>query len=266
MTGGEQEMDLQFGDVQETALIPLAIKASETVRPNARIKDLKAKEIIDTLGVDVSKFDPFLSHEGVVARTIMFREELKKLIARYPDALCINLGCGFDDKFSQVDNGRITWFDVDLADQIEVRRKVYEDRERCTMLEGSALEGDWTKKLPQKEMTIIVMEGVLEYFSKEQVKTCLHMLCDSFPKGYLLAELHSPFLEKLGSHHDAIKNTNATVGWGTRSGREYLDLESRLKYVSEKSYNEEMKKYSIRGKLFAIVGKNINNRLAVFRL
>ena len=36
-------MDLKFGDIQETALIPLAIKASETSRPNARIKDLKAK-------------------------------------------------------------------------------------------------------------------------------------------------------------------------------------------------------------------------------
>ncbi len=258
-------MDLQFGDVQETALIPLAIKASETVRPNARIKDPKAKEIIDTLGVDVSKFDPFLSHEGVVARTIMFRDELKRLINRYPDALCINLGCGFDDKFSQVDNGRITWFDVDLPDQIAVRRKVYEDRERCIMLDGSALEGEWTGNLPKSEMTIIVMEGVLEYFSKEQVKTCLKMLCDSFPNGYLLAELHSPFLEKHGSHHDAIKNTNATVGWGTNSGKEYLGLEPRLSFVSEKSYNEEMKKYSIRGKLFAIIGKNINNRLAVFK-
>ena len=55
-------MDLKFGDIQETALIPLAIKASETSRPNARIRDLKAKEIIDSLGVDVSKYDPFMSH------------------------------------------------------------------------------------------------------------------------------------------------------------------------------------------------------------
>ena len=30
-------MDLKFGDIQETALIPLAIKASETARPNARM-------------------------------------------------------------------------------------------------------------------------------------------------------------------------------------------------------------------------------------
>lgn len=73
-------MELKFGDIQETALIPLAIKASETARPDARIKDVKAKEIIDTLGVDVSKYDPFLSHEGVVARTIMYRNRLKDLI------------------------------------------------------------------------------------------------------------------------------------------------------------------------------------------
>lgn len=257
-------MDITFGDIQETALIPLAIKASETARPNARIKDEKAKQIIETLGVDVSKFDPFMSHEGVVARTIMFRDELKKLLKDYPDALCINLGCGFDDKFSQVDNGKLTWFDVDLPDQIAVRRKVYEDRDRCTMMAGSALDGEWTKGLPKNDMNIIVMEGVLEYFSKDQVKTCLNMLCDSFAHGYLLAELHSPFLEKNSKHHDAVKNTNATFGWGTKSGKEYLELEPRLRFVSETSYNEEMKKYSIPGKLMAIFGKNINNRLAVF--
>jgi len=259
-------MNLQFGDIQETALIPLAIKASETARPNARIKDEKAKEIIDTLGVDVSKYDPFLSHEGVVARTIMYREQLKELLKKYPDAVCINLGCGFDDKFSQVDNGRLQWFDVDLPDQIAVRRKVYEDRERCVMLEGDALSGDWTKGVPASDMYLIVMEGVLEYFSKEQVKTCLGMLCDSFSHGYLLAELHSPFMAKNSKHHDAVKNTNATFGWGTKSGMEYLDLEPRMRLVSETSYNEEMKKYTIRGKLFAAtIGKNINNRLAVFK-
>ena len=76
-------MDLQIGDIQETALITLAIRASETDRPNARIKDLKAKEIIDTLGVDVSQYDPFMSHEGVVARTIMYSNQLQELIKQY---------------------------------------------------------------------------------------------------------------------------------------------------------------------------------------
>lgn len=258
-------MDLKIGDIQETALITLAIRASETDRPNARIKDSKAKEIIETLGVDVSKFDPFLSHEGVIARTIMYQQELQSLIGKYPDALCINLGCGFDDKFVKVDNGKIVWYDVDLPDIMAVRRKIYTNRDRCLMKDGSAFESEWTKELPQRSTTIVVMEGVLEYFTKEQVTTCLHNLCNSFEHGYLLAELHHPIMSRNTKHHDAVKHTNAKFQWGTKSGREYIDLEPRLTLLSERSYNEEMRKYSFRGKLFALLMKKFNNRLAVFK-
>ena len=55
------------------------------------------------------------------------------------------------------------------------------------------------------------------------------------------------------------------LGWGTDSGKDYEELDPRYKLLSETSYNEEMKKYTLRGKLFAIVGKNLNNRLAVFK-
>ncbi|MCR4964115.1 MAG: class I SAM-dependent methyltransferase [Bacteroidales bacterium] len=258
-------MDLQIGDIQETALITLAIRASETMRPNARIKDPIAKEIIDTLKVDVSNYDHFMSHEGVIARTIMYKNQLNELIKQYPDALCVNLGCGFDDKFVQVDNGSITWFDVDLPDILNVRRKIFKDRDRCVMREGSALESDWTKRLPKRSTNIIVMEGVLEYFTKEEVTKCLNILCDSFEHGYLLAELHHPIIGKNTKHHDSVKYTNAEFQWGTKSGKEYLELEPRMTLLSERSYNEEMKKYSIRGKLFAFFVPFLNNRLALYK-
>ena len=44
-------MELKLGDVQTTALIPLAVKANETLRKNAHIKDQKAVEIIKTLKI-----------------------------------------------------------------------------------------------------------------------------------------------------------------------------------------------------------------------
>ena len=92
-------------------------------------------------------------------------DELKK--DGFEDLL--DVGCGFDDKFSQVDNGQIEWFDVDLPDQVAVRRKVYEDRPRCTMLDGDALDGAWTEQLPKdRSTTIVVMEGVLEYFTRSR--------------------------------------------------------------------------------------------------
>ena len=71
-------MNLQLGNVQETALIPLAIRANETKRENARIHDEKAVEIIDTLGINTKALDKFFSHEGVVARTVLFDRAVKK--------------------------------------------------------------------------------------------------------------------------------------------------------------------------------------------
>ena len=38
-------MNLQLGDVEETALIPLAVRASESKRENARIYDGKAVKL-----------------------------------------------------------------------------------------------------------------------------------------------------------------------------------------------------------------------------
>jgi len=39
-------MDIKLGDIQTTALIPLTIKANETMRRKPRIRDEKAVEII----------------------------------------------------------------------------------------------------------------------------------------------------------------------------------------------------------------------------
>ena len=119
-------MELKLGDVQTTALIPLAVKANETLRKNPRIKDKKAVEIIRTLKIDTKPYDKFMSHEGVVARTIMLDRQLKGIINNAPDTVIVNVGAGFDDRFSRVDNGRIIWFDLDLPDTIAVRKKLFQ--------------------------------------------------------------------------------------------------------------------------------------------
>ena len=37
----------------------------------------------------------------------MFDRALKSYLQQYPDAVCVNLGCGLDSRFSRVDNGSI---------------------------------------------------------------------------------------------------------------------------------------------------------------
>lgn len=257
-------MELRLRDVQETALIPLAIRANETKRKNARICDEKAVEIIDTLGIDTKDLDKFFSHEGVVARTILFDKALKKLLSKYPNAVCVNIGCGLDNRFSRVDNGKIEWFNVDLRESIEVRKKVYKETEREHMVAGNILEMDWIEKIPKANITIIIAEGLFMYFSKEQVKTILNHLTDSFSRAFLLVELMHPKMMK-EDMHDTIKHTDVKFGWGTKSGEELLLLDAKLELIKEISFWQEIKKYSFLGKIGSIIAGKLNNRLAIYK-
>ena len=174
-------MELKLGDVQTTALIPLAVKANETLRKHARIRDPKAVEIIRTLKIDTKQYDKFMSHEGVIARTILLDRQLKGIIQKHPDTVIVNVGAGFDNRFSRMDNGRILWFDLDLPDAIAARRKAFPEQERVVMIAGNALESEWCRPVQaacagRKAKPVFIAEGLFMYLTLDQIRTFLEVL------------------------------------------------------------------------------------------
>ncbi len=257
-------MKLQLGDVEETALIPLAVRASETKRKNARINDYKEAEIIDRLNIDTKNFGKLITHECVVARTILFDSVLKNYISLYPDAVVLNIGCGLDDRFSRVDNGKIIWYNIDLPDSVDVRRKVFDEANREHILGCDILEREWTESIPKDRMVIVVAEGIFMYFSKEQVSSVLKILTDNFKDGFLLAEVMRQKMMK-EKMHDTVKHTNAVFGWGIdKSAMELRELCGKLSFVSETSFSEQMKEDGLKSRLMGTIIGNLNNRLSVF--
>ena len=263
-------MELQLGDIQTTAIIPLAIKANETLRPNARIKDQKAVEIIRALNIDTKPYDKFLSHEGVVARTIMLDRQLKEILKKAPDTVIVNIGAGFDNRFARMDNGKLWWFDLDLPDAIAARRKAFPEQDRVTMIAGDALEDAWCTEVKdklagRKGKPVFIAEGLFMYLTMDQIRTLLEVLKNNFPEGgTLIAEQNCKLMQKNEKHHDTVKQTNARFVSGTDTAQEIADLTDGIRLIEEHSFNEEMKKYSVRAKLFALVLPKINDRWATF--
>lgn len=263
-------MELKLGDIQTTALIPLAIKASETLRPDARFKDEKAVEIVRALGIETKPYDKFLSHEGVVARTIMLDRQMKRILKKAPDTVVVNIGAGFDNRFARVDNGKIWWFDLDLPDAIAARKKAFPEQDRVTMIAGNALEDAWCAQVKdrlasRKAKPVFIAEGLFMYLTLDQIRTLLEVLKNNFPDGgTLIAEQNCKLLQNNEKHHDVVKNTNARFVSGTDTAQEIADLTDGIQLIEEHSFNEEMKKHSIRGKLFATLVPKINDRWATF--
>ena len=200
----------------------------------------------------------------------MLDRQLKEIIKNTPDTVIVNVGAGFDDRFSRVDNGKILWFDLDLPDAIAARKKAFAERDRVNMIAGNALDSEWCKPVKdavseKKTRPVFLAEGLFMYLTMEEIRTFLTVLKENFPDGGLLiAEQNSKLMAKNEKHHDTIKNTNAHFRSGTDSGQEIADLVGGFRLVEERSFNEEMRKYSIRGKLFALLLPNMNDRWATF--
>lgn len=214
----------------------MVIKSNETLRHKARVRDEKAVEIMKQLQMDTEKYDKFMSHEGVVARTIMFDQALKQFLEKYPDAMT-------------------------------VRKQFFTESDRVYQIAGSILKADWTQAVETGRPLIFIIEGVLMYFSQKQVKTLLSILAGAFPEFVLLAELMPPMAVKQAKHHDTLKSTNATFRWGVKSGKELEALCPGLTLLWENSFNYVMKTYTFRGWLFGSLPKlkDCNDRLAVYR-
>lgn len=103
------------------------------------------------------------------------------------------------------------------------------------------------------------------YLTMDQIRSFLEIIMKNFPNGgTLIAEQNSKFMQKKEKRHDTVKSTNAHFASGTDSGQEIADLVDGLKLLEEHSFNEEMKKYSVRAKLFALVFPKFNDRWATF--
>ncbi|MGN1388164.1 MAG: class I SAM-dependent methyltransferase [Bulleidia sp.] len=168
--------NLELGNAEETALIPLACRACERMRRYPSIRDPKAVQIIHALKPDVRRYDKTITHECMAGRTILSDDTVRAYIRKYPDALCVNLGCSMNDRYSRVVNQKIAWMDADPEDIIRVRKKAVAETDRRKMISGSVLETDRADKISaysRDRPVIVIAEGLLMYFSRDEIRQML---------------------------------------------------------------------------------------------
>ena len=86
--------------VAETSLITLYLRAMETQRPDALIKDEKAMELVTRMGHDFDRIRqiPMKEVNKVVPllRNREFDRYAQDFLRRHPEAVVVHIGCGLD--------------------------------------------------------------------------------------------------------------------------------------------------------------------------
>ncbi|SRR3712207_702833 len=239
-------MKLQLTGISETLLIPFYARVYGSKYYFFRFYDKKALEVFPKIDYDFSKFEKGkMSIWGCLARSIILDREVKKFLDQYPNTKCINLACGLDTRFYRIDNGKIQWFEFDFPEVIALRKQIFSANDRVFSLAGNVLEEKIYENIKEeREKVIIIIEGLLMYFTESQVQDLFQILEKKFPKATIFAEFSRPFTIKHQKYHDTIEETMARFQWGIQNSREIETLVPGVSFLEEWNLTEEMLPFS----------------------
>lgn len=252
--------------VTETMLQSFYARAQYSLKKDHKIYDAKAVEIVQKLDYDFTLADrDAVMGTGVIARTILLDRLVQAFVQKNPSGTVVNIACGLDTRFYRMDNGTIRWYNLDLPETIAVRRSLFDEEGRVSMIAKSAMDETWPDEIEQKNgPTLFILEGLVMYLSEKDVRQILSIIDRNFPQAEVIMEVMSPWIVK-HMKEKSIEATAAKFTWGLRSGRELAAMAPSFAWRGDVSLVEGMKVlypvYHLFGWIPAV--RNISNKLVL---
>ncbi|WP_043560416.1 class I SAM-dependent methyltransferase [Actinomyces israelii] len=217
--GARERVDL--AGASQTLLLPLHARAEHTLSSRPRFEDWAAVDLVSRLDYDFSEAarDRLMS-DGVILRTLTLDPLVSGFISTHPDAVVVNVACGLDTRFHRLDNGRITWFDLDLPDVIALRRQLLGEGERRHLIAASALDPDWPEQVEAAGDVLVVVEGLTMYLTEDQVRGLMGIIAGSLPGATVLVEVMPRLFQRYGRERSVVA-TGARFTYGCSGAEEF---------------------------------------------
>ena len=196
----------------ETMLQSFYARAQYSKSKRHKFYDAKAVELLEKIDYDFTAAtnDSLMSY-GVIARTIVFDELVKEFIDENPTCTVINIACGLDTRFYRMDNGKITWYNLDLPETVKVRNQIF------------AESGN----------TLFIIEGLSMYLTREDNAQMLRIIRENFDNAYVLMECLSKRWVAKENVEKSIQKTGAKFIFGADSFDDIKDIAEGFRKVKD---------------------------------
>lgn len=185
-----EKYKIKKNSVQETLIIPLyGRKLAMELYPE-NFRDNECMELFERIDYDFPKQSKILAKVGSVmsaTRQYDLASVCREYLAEHPKACVVNLGCGLDTTFRQVDNGMAKGYNIDFPNVIAVRNELLPETEREKNIAGDLNDISWFDRIdydPQ-EGAVFFASGVFYYFKTDEVRRLLCKMSEHFAGGKL---------------------------------------------------------------------------------
>jgi O-methyltransferase involved in polyketide biosynthesis len=234
----------ELAGVSATMLITLAAKVlAATEAPDLQYTADRSLEILRQLEIDPRRFNLNAREvRAVVLRSQWFGQTVRRFLESHPDGLCINLGCGLDPSFEELEaagDGRFSWIDVDLPEVIAIRRQFFAETAHRRIVAGDITDSQLFATLPWDagRAAIVVAEGVLYFLQRAQVESLFRAQAKAADAQRASVEIAfdyaSPFGAWIVTHRPAHRQLGTTFSWTVHNPSEVRSVDPRLEVVED---------------------------------
>ena len=254
---------ITLSGVPETMLQTVYARAKET-KTRGAIRDEAAVALVERLDYDFSLADrDGAMHSGVIARTIVLDQLVARWLADHPGAVVVNIACGLDTRCYRM-QGYAHWYNLDLPDTIDVRRRLLPETGAISQIAMSAMD-DWGGEIREPNTPVLVIiEGLTMYLTEAQVQRIFAVIAGRFPRATVFVETMNPAMAK-HFQEKSIKGSQAKFTWGIRDGKALAALLPDFRLIEEHPLTEGMAAfvpvYKLLDKIPPI--RNLSNRIVV---
>jgi O-methyltransferase involved in polyketide biosynthesis len=227
---------IRLSIVPETLLVPLYARAIESRRKHPILYDPKAVGMVESIDWDFQRFNQRPRVIACMLRSAMFDEWVKGFLRGHPEGTVVDIGSGLNTRFERLDNGCLHWFDLDLPEVVELRRKFFTDTERRTTLARSVLDPGWMATVRQSPGPyFFVAETVFVYLKEQQVKAALAQIAENFPYVSIAFDTTSRRAVNGANKDHARRKLAARFAWACDDPREIENWNIGLRLVESRT-------------------------------
>jgi O-methyltransferase involved in polyketide biosynthesis len=252
----EKKEKIDLTAEQETLMITLYCKTLGA--PKGLFQDDAAWKIVERIDYDFSRLRVAPGTRlTIFMRVKRLDEYVRQFLIRTPDGVVLHLGCGLDTRYSRVDNGKVRWYDLDLPDAIELRKKFFTETASYHMLASSVLDYQWMDAIPRGGPVFIVAEGLMMYLPEGKVKELILRLREIFPGSEIAFDAFSALTARSVKRAASLKTTGASVRWGIDDPKTIEDWAPGIRLKEEWGFtqSEDIRKMNLGNRLmFRLAG------------
>jgi O-methyltransferase involved in polyketide biosynthesis len=169
-----------------------------------------------------------------IARSKRFDIIINNFLKDNPNGTIINIGCGLDTTYERINNQSVLWYDLDLPDVIELRRKFLKESDKRKFIADSFLHTDWLNKIPRDNKIMFISTGVFVYFEESVIKDFLIRIADRFPEAELFFDVTSPKGMQIANQviKESGLNSSSYFKWGLKDKSIIKSWDNRIKILN----------------------------------